>query len=157
MGVGDRPDVVATIGVFDGVHLGHQALVRQVLRRAEALGAHGICVTFSPHPEDVLRPESEIVHLASLADRAAFLEALLEEAGIAAGEAIMIGDSHNDTLTAKNAGLWSIGCTYGLSPQSLEQVPPDILIDSPLELVEALGFGEVRRSSEVPSRERFSG
>lgn len=82
---------------------------------------------------------------------------LLEEAGVGADQAIMIGDSHNDTLTAKNAGMWSIGCKYGLSPQSLEQVPPDILIDSPVELVEALGFGEARRSSEVPSREGFSG
>ena len=69
---------------------------------------------------------------------------LLEEAGVAADEAVMIGDSHNDTLTAKNAGMWSIGCTYGLSPQSLEQVPPDVLIDRPLELVQALGL-EARR------------
>jgi phosphoglycolate phosphatase len=64
----------------------------------------------------------------------------MEEAGVAAEEAVMIGDSHNDTLTAKNAGMWSIGCTYGLSPQSLEQVPPDVLIDRPLELVQALGL-----------------
>jgi phosphoglycolate phosphatase len=82
---------------------------------------------------------------------------LLEEAGISAEDAVMIGDSHNDTLTAKNTGMWSIGCTYGLSPQSLEQVPPDVLIDTPSELVEALGFGSARRSSEVPSREGFSG
>jgi phosphoglycolate phosphatase len=77
---------------------------------------------------------------------------LLEEAGVSADEAVMVGDSHNDTLTAKNAGMWSIGCTYGLSPESLKQIPPDMLIDAPLELVEALGLGETRRSSEVPSR-----
>jgi phosphoglycolate phosphatase len=82
---------------------------------------------------------------------------LMEEAGVSPEETVMIGDSHNDTLTAKNAGMWSIGCTYGLSPESLQQVPPDMLIDHPLELVEALGFGSVRKSNEIPSREGFSG
>lgn len=76
MAAGERLDAVVTIGVFDGVHLGHQALVRQVLRRAEAMGAQAVCVTFSPHPEDVLRPESGIVHLAPLDERTAFLSAL---------------------------------------------------------------------------------
>ncbi len=82
---------------------------------------------------------------------------LMEEAGVTASEAIMIGDSDNDTLTAKNAGMWSIGCTYGFSPESLQQVPPDMLIDTPLELVEALGFVSARTSAEVPSQEGFSG
>jgi phosphoglycolate phosphatase len=82
---------------------------------------------------------------------------LMEEAGVSADEAVMIGDSHNDTLTAKNAGMWSIGCAYGLSPESLQQVPPDMLIDHPAELVEALGFSSARKSSEIPSGEGFSG
>lgn len=81
---------------------------------------------------------------------------LIEEAGVSPDEAVMIGDSHNDTLTAKNAGMWSIGCTYGLSPHSLQQVPPDVLIDAPRELAEALGFGTARSSSEVPSQKNFS-
>lgn len=72
----ERPQAVVTIGVFDGVHLGHQALVRQVLDRAAALDAASVCVTFSPHPEDVLRPEAEIAHLATLSERTALLRAL---------------------------------------------------------------------------------
>lgn len=82
---------------------------------------------------------------------------LIEEAGVSPDETVMVGDSHNDTLTAQNAGMWSIGCTYGLSPQSLEQVPPAVLIDAPFELAEALGYGGRRRSCEVPSREGSSG
>ena len=35
-------------------------------------------------------------------------------------QAIMIGDSQNDVLTANNAGMFSIGVTYGLSPESLQ-------------------------------------
>ncbi|MHB0869778.1 MAG: bifunctional riboflavin kinase/FAD synthetase [Chloroflexota bacterium] len=70
------PEVVATIGVFDGVHLGHQALIRRVVERAALLGVPSACVTFSPHPEDVLRPDSDIAHLASLQDRLAIIEGL---------------------------------------------------------------------------------
>jgi phosphoglycolate phosphatase len=82
---------------------------------------------------------------------------LLAETGTRPEEAIMVGDSHNDTLTARNAGMWSIGCTYGLAPHSLETAPPDVYIDAPLELVEALGLGAGRSSSEVPASEGFSG
>lgn len=70
------PEAVATIGVFDGVHLGHQALVQRVLERAAASSARSACITFSPHPEDVLRPDSEITHLATLRDRTQLLERL---------------------------------------------------------------------------------
>ncbi len=83
--------------------------------------------------------------------------ALLEETGVRADEAVMVGDSHNDTLTARNVGMWSIGCTYGLAPDSLKQAPPDVYIDCPLELLEVLGLGTSHRSSEVPSSEGFSG
>lgn len=75
-GMSDLPEAVATIGVFDGVHLGHQALVRRILERAALRGAMSACVTFSPHPEDVLRPDSDIVHLATLPERAELLKAL---------------------------------------------------------------------------------
>ncbi len=64
-----RPRVAATIGVFDGVHLGHRALMDKVVERAKRLGVKSACITFSPHPEDVLRPQAEIAHLAPLEDR----------------------------------------------------------------------------------------
>jgi phosphoglycolate phosphatase len=66
---------------------------------------------------------------------------LLEEHGAAATEAVMIGDSQNDVLTANNAGMYSIGVTYGLSPESLKIHKPDVLIDYPAELLEVLGLG----------------
>ncbi len=82
---------------------------------------------------------------------------LMEQAGALPEETVMVGDSHNDTLTARNAGMWSIGCMYGLSPHSLENAPPDIYIDAPYELVEALGIQPKRTSSEVPANEGFAG
>lgn len=52
-----RPTVL-TMGVFDGLHLGHQAIVRQVVERALLAGATPTLVTFDPHPRQVLRPDT---------------------------------------------------------------------------------------------------
>jgi phosphoglycolate phosphatase len=63
---------------------------------------------------------------------------ILQETGVAADEALIIGDSSIDVLTGRNAGLWTCGVTYGFAPRSLEEVPPDVLIESPRELGELL-------------------
>jgi len=42
--------VVATIGNFDGVHLGHQGVIAEVIERARFLGGRSIAITFDPHP-----------------------------------------------------------------------------------------------------------
>jgi len=60
--------------------------------------------------------------------------ALLREFDVDAGEAMIIGDSSNDILTGRNCGMWTCGCTYGFSPQTLTQAPPDVLVDHPREL-----------------------
>lgn len=53
----ERP-AVSTLGVFDGLHLGHQQIVRRVVERAAAIGAAPTVVTFDPHPRSIVRPES---------------------------------------------------------------------------------------------------
>ena len=52
-----RPTVL-TLGVFDGLHLGHQLIMRTVVERARAVGAVPTVITFDPHPRAVLHPES---------------------------------------------------------------------------------------------------
>lgn len=52
-----RPTVV-TLGVFDGLHLGHQAIVRTVVERALLIDAVPTLITFDPHPRQVLKPET---------------------------------------------------------------------------------------------------
>lgn len=52
-----RPTVL-TLGVFDGLHLGHQLIIRTVVDRAHSVGAVPTVITFDPHPRSVLHPAS---------------------------------------------------------------------------------------------------
>lgn len=56
----DEPfhNAVLTIGNFDGVHIGHQALFHEVIELADALGGTSVAMTFNPHPLRVVRPEA---------------------------------------------------------------------------------------------------
>ena len=61
---------------------------------------------------------------------------LLEECGISAEHAVIVGDSHTDVETGHNAGLWTVGVTYGFAPESLADAKPDVIVDHPRELTE---------------------
>jgi phosphoglycolate phosphatase len=63
-------------------------------------------------------------------------ETILHETGVAAHEALMIGDSSIDVQTGRNAGLWTCGVTYGFAPHTLEEVEPDVVVERPGELGE---------------------
>jgi len=52
-----RPTVL-TLGVFDGLHLGHQLIMKTIVERAQATGAVPTVITFDPHPRALLHPES---------------------------------------------------------------------------------------------------
>lgn len=66
---------VATIGNFDGVHRGHQAIIRTVLERAKATDGSGVLITFDPHPLKVLAPERAPRLLTTRRQKLALLEA----------------------------------------------------------------------------------
>ena len=62
-------------------------------------------------------------------------------------ETLMIGDSSNDVVTGRNTGMWTVGCTYGFSPHTLQQAPPDVLVDHPAELPQVLGAGPAEKDA----------
>ena len=66
---------VVTIGSFDGVHLGHQAILRQVKERAAELGLPAVAMTFEPQPQEFFSGEKAPARLMRLRDK---VEALLE-------------------------------------------------------------------------------
>jgi riboflavin kinase/FMN adenylyltransferase len=65
-----------TIGVFDGIHRGHQHLIQQTAEAARAVGGKAGLVTFWPHPLAVLRPTLEVRHLTTLEEKLEILAAL---------------------------------------------------------------------------------
>jgi riboflavin kinase / FMN adenylyltransferase len=67
---------VVTIGVFDGVHRGHQATIGHAVKRAGDLGVRSVVVTFDPHPAEVVRPGSHPAVLTEPARKAELVEAL---------------------------------------------------------------------------------
>jgi phosphoglycolate phosphatase len=66
------------------------------------------------------------------------LRTLMVETGAGPEETAMIGDSHVDVLTARNAGAWSIGCEFGFGTQTLTDAPPDVMVDTAADWTEAL-------------------
>ncbi|GAA0354988.1 bifunctional riboflavin kinase/FAD synthetase [Microbispora corallina] len=79
-GLDDVPDdwgrSVVTIGVFDGVHLGHQRMVARAVETARSLGLLSVVVTFDPHPDEVVRPGSHPPQLTTPRRRTELLASL---------------------------------------------------------------------------------
>ena len=71
-------DSVLTIGVFDGVHLGHQSLIAKVMAEARAKGCAAGALTFRNHPDSVFNPNFQPQYITSLAERIR----LMEEIGV---------------------------------------------------------------------------
>ena len=72
------PGTVVTMGIFDGVHRGHQAVLGRVVELSHELARDGerplaVAVTFDPHPRSVHQPEADLPLIASLTDRLASL------------------------------------------------------------------------------------
>jgi len=62
------------------------------------------------------------------------VQTLLRDLGASVNEAMMIGDSAVDVRTARNAGIWSCGVSYGLGLESMRADPPDLMLDTLADL-----------------------
>ena len=66
---------VLTIGTFDGVHKGHQAILKDVVQQAKAIDGESILITFEPHPRKLIYPEQSLQLLTTLDEKIKLIEA----------------------------------------------------------------------------------
>ena len=88
------------------------------------------------------------------------IKTLLGETGAPRDRTIMVGDSHVDIRTARNAGVVACGVSYGFQPESFADAPPDLLVDNMLQLADyafsgAIEFGQLLQLA--PSRAGIDG
>lgn len=74
------------------------------------------------------------------------VETILREFGAAPAQVMLVGDSEVDVQTARNAGTWSCGVTYGIGSHRLVEYPPDLLVDNLTELLPHLSCSPAKRS-----------
>jgi riboflavin kinase/FMN adenylyltransferase len=167
-----------TIGNFDGVHLGHQALLRRTGKRAAATGTAAVALTFFPHPVRFFSPRARFYEITSLGDKTALIagfgmdvlvvESFTGEVGRMApaefAREILAGRLHAacavvgyDFTFGKNrsgspAMLTELGAELGFA---VEVVPPVVrggIIVSSTRIRDLLLGGRVREAEEMMSR-----
>ncbi|MFW6150166.1 MAG: bifunctional riboflavin kinase/FAD synthetase [Chloroflexota bacterium] len=169
-------DTYLSIGVFDGVHAGHRYLLRALRQKAGKAGLLSAVVTFTPHPQAVLHPESGVELLCSLQDRMTQVRRLgidaivvltftLELAALSAREFVTLLQKHlrmrgllvgaNFTLGKGREGdlatLQALGAELGFMVDTVPLFSPDGEVVSSSAVREALAAGDVKKA------ERFLG
>jgi len=71
-----KPPLYLALGNFDGVHRGHQAVIKKAVRQARESGGSSAALLFDPHPSTVLHPQKRFCLLTGIAERASLLEML---------------------------------------------------------------------------------
>jgi riboflavin kinase/FMN adenylyltransferase len=172
---------VITIGAYDGLHLGHQAVIEAVKRRAALLGDRSAVVTFDRHPAVVVRPESAPKLLTDHDQRLELLEATGIDAAVVlpfdeaqsresalsfiervlvkclATEVIVVGaDFHFGRNREGNVDLLrQLGETYGFEVDPLVLVPRADGVDEPVSstaIRRALAGGDVEMAAKMLGR-----
>ena len=169
---------VVTIGVFDGVHRGHQAIIGHAVKRAHDSGLQSVVMTFDPHPSEVVRPGShpavltEPVRKAELIEQLgvdalcvvpftpafsqltpeAFVHDVLVEALHAA--VVVVGD--NFRFGHRAAGdvplLESLGRSFGFTVEESPLVSADGVVFSSTYIRSCVDAGDVRAAAAALGR-----
>jgi len=75
------------------------------------------------------------------------VEVLRRDLQVAQPETMMVGDSDVDVRTARNSGIWACGVSYGLGVEGMRATPPDLMVDSLVELHDYLNHGRLQQAS----------
>lgn len=176
-------ETLLTIGVFDGVHLGHQHLIRKLTQKALTNNLLSGVVTFNRHPRTVLSPRVKLVRLTTLEERINLLEALgvelvvplnftaelaalsarefvgllrqhLRMRGLMIGPGFALGRGREGDAIA----LQTLGQELGFSVELVEPLRIDGSLVSSTIIREALSLGDMRTTSKLLGRHfRLSG
>ncbi|GAA3840057.1 bifunctional riboflavin kinase/FAD synthetase [Saccharothrix violaceirubra] len=169
---------VLTIGVFDGIHRGHQALIRRAVDLAGQKGVPSVLMTFDPHPSEVVRPGSHPAQLSSLRQRAELVERLgvdvfcvipftVELSRMPADEfvheilvdrlhvaAVVVGE--NFTFGSKAAGtvelLRTLGRRFGFVTEGADLVTDDGVTYSSTYIRACIDAGDVAAAAQALGR-----
>jgi riboflavin kinase / FMN adenylyltransferase len=174
-------ETVITIGAYDGLHLGHQAVIQEVRRRAAACGCRSAVVTFDRHPAVIVRPESAPKLLTDHAQRLELMEqtgvdaavvlpfdeAQSQESALAFIERVLVkclstklivvgADFHFGRNREGNVALLrEVGATYGFEVAPLVLVPRADGVDEPVSstaIRRALAGGDVEMAATMLTR-----
>jgi len=173
----EQPAYVA-IGVFDGVHLGHQAVIRRAVDEARINGGASVVMTFDPHPVRILRPDQGPLLLTSTPHKLQLIERLgvdftfivnftAEVAQMAPQDFLMLlqksyrklGEicvGYRWTFGKNRAGniemIARVGSQQGFAVKGMEPVAIDGEIVSSTLLRNLISSGELRRASKLLGR-----
>jgi riboflavin kinase/FMN adenylyltransferase len=172
-----RSETILTIGAFDGVHRGHQALIGAVVERARATDRQAAVLTFHPHPVAVLAPHRAPAYLTTLGEKMAILEDLgvdlaillpfnQQVAAMPARDFVVTIVRHlrpgelwvgSDFALGKNRKgdvrtLRALGGELGFSVQVFEPIPAGNEAVSSSRIRSLLKEGEVRRAAAMLGR-----
>jgi phosphoglycolate phosphatase len=75
------------------------------------------------------------------------VEVLRRDLQVSQPETMMVGDSDVDVQTARNSGIWACGVSYGLGVEGMLATPPDLMVDSLVELHDYLNHGRLQQAS----------
>jgi riboflavin kinase/FMN adenylyltransferase len=167
-----------TIGVFDGVHRGHQQIIGRAVQRARDTDQPAVVLTFDPHPSEVVRPGSHPAVLTPLGRKAELLEGLgvdvvcllafttefsrldpaefvhlvlvekLHAAAVVVGENFRFGHKAAGDLTT----LRTLGRTFGFSTEEVPLLRDDDVTLSSTFVRSSIDAGEVDRAAEALGR-----
>jgi riboflavin kinase / FMN adenylyltransferase len=169
---------VATVGFFDGVHLGHQAVLARAVEAARERGIRSVAITFDRHPREVLTPGSEPRLLTTVERKASLVEAAGIDALVvlpfdrdfslipaeAFVEDTLVGGAHarhavmgaNFTFGFKARGtmetLPELGAPFGLTAEAVPLVEVDGRTVSSTSVREALAAGDLEWPSVALGR-----
>jgi riboflavin kinase/FMN adenylyltransferase len=169
---------VVTIGVFDGIHRGHQSIIGEAVRLADERGVPSVLLTFVPHPSEVVRPGSHPAVLTTIVRRAELVEELgvdvfcplpftLEFSRMAPDEfihealvarlhasAVVVGENFRfGHKAAGDVGLLSrLGQTFGFTTDGVPLLSEDDTVLSATFVRSCVTAGDMRTATRVLGR-----